>query len=332
MTTRLQGVLALALVGAAAGAVVALGAAGSDEGGDAAGHAHGAAARPAAGGGPVRLDAESARRIGITYAAARVQAMGATVRAVGNVTYDETRLSVVDPKIEGWVERLHVDFLGAPVRRGEPLMDVYSPMLVAAQEELVLARRLADRSAGGSAAAADRAAQLLESSRRRLRYLDVPAAVVAAVERSGVPRRTITLRAPASGVVVEKSVVAGMRVMPGMALYRIADLSRVWVEGEVFERDMGSVRRGQHARLTFEAFPGETFEARVAYLYPTLSAEARTGRVRLELDNPGGRIRPGMYASIELRPAEARRAVVVPRGAVHQTGERAVVFVRGADG
>lgn len=333
MTTRNQILVALGLVAGAAGSVVLYSAFASEGETAAAAHNHGAAPAGGQGGGPVRLSADRARRIGITYATARVQPLVTEIRTVGNVTYDETRLAIVNPKIEGWVERLYVDFTGAPVRRGQALMEVYSPMLISAQEELVLARRLADQTrAGGSEQAAVSARELLESARRRLRYLDIGAGVIAEVERTGRPRRTLTIAAPASGVVVEKNVIAGTRVMPGMDLFRIADISRVWIDGEVFEKDLGSVRLGQHADVRFEAYPGEPFEGRVAYLYPTVSVEARTGRVRLELDNADGRIRPGMYASIALHPTTPRSGLVVPRGAVHQTGERAMLFVRAADG
>jgi Cu(I)/Ag(I) efflux system membrane fusion protein len=206
-------------------------------------------------------------------------------------------------------------------------------MLVAAQEELILARRLVDQAAaGGSERASGTATELLESARRRLRYWDISAAEIARIERSGTPRRTLTLTAPASGVVVEKNVVQGMRIMPGMDLYKIADLGTVWVEGEVFEKDLSLVRLGQHAVVTLEAYPGERFEGLVRYVYPTLDVQSRTGRVRLELKNPEGRIRPGMYASVALHLPSARESVVVPRTAVLQTGERAIVFVRGADG
>ena len=226
-----------------------------------------------------------------------------------------------------------MDFTGAPVRAGQPLMEVYSPMLVAAQEELILARRLLDQAAaGGSERASGTAADLLESARRRLRYWDISAAEIARIERSATPRRTLTLTAPASGVVVEKNVVQGTRIMPGMDLYKIADLGTVWVEGEVFEKDLSLVKLGQHADVTFEAYPGERFEGLVRYVYPVLNAESRTGRVRLELANPGLRLKPGMYASVALHLPSPRESVVVPRTAVLQTGERAILFVRGADG
>jgi Cu(I)/Ag(I) efflux system membrane fusion protein len=300
---------------------------------DLAGHDH--AAMAAAGGDelrPVSLDPESARRIGVTFAVVTRKPFRRTVSTVGNVTWDETRLVNVNPKIEGWVEQLHVDFTGAPVTAGQPLISVYSPMLVTAQEELILARRLAESVAGGAGRADRNASDLIESARRRLQYWDVPDDEIARIEREGVPRKTLTLRAPASGIVVEKNVVEGARIMPGMDLYRIADLSRVWVEGEVFEKDLSLVRLGQHAQLTFEAYPGEAFGGAVTYVYPTVSVESRTGRVRVELANPGLRLKPGMYARLELAADEGVESLMIPRSAVHYTGERTLVFLRDAEG
>lgn len=336
MNTKRQLLVSAAVVGLGLASVAAYNvlATPADAGTGGGGHNHGSSAAGADQARPVRLDAEAARRVGVTFATAEVRPLRQTVQTVGTVTYDETRVTVFNPKIEGWIERLHVDFVGAPVRGGQPLMEVYSPMLVAAQEELILARRLADQSAaaGGSGGALANAGDLLESARRRLRFWDVPASEIARIERSGAPRRTVTLYAPAGGVVVEKSAVEGGRVMPGMDLFRIADLSTVWVDGEVFEKDLGGVRTGQHATVTFEAYPGETFEGRVSYVYPNVSLEARTGRVRLALSNPGLRLKPGMYARIELHAAGERNALVVPRSAVHSTGARSLVFVRQADG
>ena len=336
MNTRTQLLVSAAIVLAAAGTVAVYGIVASPSRAAAGPAVHDHAAMGAAvsdsSGRPVRLDAEAARRIGVTYAVARMGAVGQSVQTVGTVAWDETRLASVTPRIEGWIERLYADFTGAPVTRGQPLMEVYSPMLVAAQEELLLAKRLADQQAASGAASVLDAQDLLVSARRRLRALDLTPGEIAAVERSGTPRRTVTLRAPASGVVVEKTAVVGARVMPGMELYRIADLSRVWVDGEVFEKDLSIVRIGQHATVTFEAYPGESFDAVVSYVYPTVAMDSRTGRVRLALDNPGGRLKPGMYARIDLRGPAARTALLVPRSAVHSTGERSLVFVRQADG
>ena len=282
---------------------------------------------------PVHLTADAARRIGVKYAVAERKVVDRSIETVGSVTYDETRIADVNPKIEGWIERLHVDFTGASVRRGQPLLSVYSPSLVAAQEELLLARRLVDESAADpESRSAERARQLLESARRRLAYWDVPAAQIRRIEETGQPTKTLTLAAPASGVVVEKSVFEGGRIAPGMNLYRIADLSTVWVEGEVFEKDLSLVREGQPARVSVEAYPGETFAGNVTYVYPTVTLEARTGRVRIELSNPQGKLKPGMYARVSLAVPSGEPRLVVPRDAVHATGERAWVFVQGPDG
>ena len=334
MTKRNQILLSLALVIAAAAVVTAYTLM-ADEGtaAAAAGHEHGAVAAAGDEAKPVMLDPESARRIGVTYAVAAFKPFRRTMSTVGNVTWDETRLANVNPKIEGWVEHLYVDFTGAPVRQGQPLFSIYSPMLVSVQEELILARRLFDNIEPGDTGRAARNAQgLLESARRRLRYWDIPDAEIASIEESGMPRKTVTLLAPASGIVVEKNVIEGMRVMPGMDLYRIADLSRVWVEGEVFEKDLSLIRAGQSARVTFESYPGEEFRGTVTYVYPTVSVEARTGRIRIELANPGLRFKPGMYAHLELRAGNERNALLIPRSAVLNTGARALVFVRDLDG
>ncbi len=280
---------------------------------------------------PVRLAAEDARRIGVTYATVERRGLDLAVEALGTVAYDETRLTTVNPKVDGWVEHLFVDFTGAPVKAGQPLFALYSPKLVSAQEELVLAARLA-REAPSTGRAADNALALLESARKRLAYWDVPPEEIRRVEETGEVVKTLTLRAPASGIVVEKNVIEGDRITPGMTLYRIADLSRVWIEADVFEKDLGLVREGQAGTVRFEAYPGHDFEARVTYVYPSVSLESRTGRIRLELANPDLRLRPGMYADIDLVIPPSEPTLVVPRSAVLSTGTRSLVFVQAADG
>lgn len=336
MSSRKQLLVSGGIVGAALVVVIAyaaIGAPGKTPAGASGGHDHSAMAAGAdAGPSPVRLTDDAARRIGITYAKATWRPLVRTVRAVGNVVYDETRIANVNPKIDGWVERLYVDFTGAPVRAGQPLLDVYSPMLVSAQEELLLARRMADRLQGAGDRAAANAREMLDAARRRLRYWDISDDEIRAIEESGTPRRTLTLRAPASGIVIAKNVVQGARIMPGMDLYTIADLSTVWVEGEVYEKDIAFARTGLHARITFEAFPGESFHGTVTYIHPTVAADSRTGRVRVEIANPDLRIRPGMYATIELEAAGDDDSLLVPRSAVLFTGERALVFMHHGDG
>lgn len=281
---------------------------------------------------PVMLSVEQARRIGVTYAAAELAPLAREIRTVGTVTYDETRVKTVTLKIDGWVEQLHVNFTGQAVSAGARLLTIYSPMLVTAQEELLLAKRLEGDVAGGAADARANAASLLASARRRLAYWDVPAGEIAGIERTGEVQRAITLLAPVDGFVVEKLVLQGQRVMAGDALYRIADLSTVWVEGEVFERDLPSVRLGQDVRVELDALPGRTRAGRITYVYPTLNPETRTSRVRVALANPGVLLKPGMYATLSWRGAGVVTALSVPRTAVISTGQRHLVFVRRTDG
>lgn len=290
-------------------------------------HNHGAPALGAAA-APVSLDAEGARRIGVTFAAVTVGPMDATVRSLGQVAWDETRTTAITLKVEGWVERLHVDFTGQEVRQGQPLLDIYSPMLVTAQEELLLAARLVREVANGTDEARRNAEELLASARRRLQYWDIPAADIERIERTGQASRTITLRAASRGVVVEKRVVAGQRIMEGETLYQLADLSRVWVDGQVFEHDLALVRTGQRATVEIQAYPGSQWRGTVTYVYPLLDPATRTARLRIELENPGLRLKPGMFATVHLTGALRGSVLSVPRSAVLATGERSMVFLR----
>lgn len=329
---RRQMMFSVAVV-AIAGAAVAVYAlrANDDDAAPAAGaHNHGSAAASVEA-RPVRLDPEHARRIGVTYATAESGPMTTVVRTVGSVSFDETRFVSVSPKIEGWVEDLYVDFTGAPVTRGQPLMAIYSPMLVSGQEELILARRLLDAAEPGGAAA-NNARELLEAARRRLAYWDVPRADIERIERTGKTQKTVTLSAPANGLVVEKSVFEGQRIMPGMELYRIADLSTVWVEGEIFERDLGLVALGSRAQIGFESYPGQTFTGNVTYVSPVMTSDSRTSRVRIEMPNRNLQLKPGMYATMEFTTRVHAAGIHIPRSAVLQTGQRAIVFVRSPDG
>ncbi|HVB31970.1 MAG TPA: efflux RND transporter periplasmic adaptor subunit [Gemmatimonadaceae bacterium] len=281
---------------------------------------------------PVMLTPAEAHRIGVTYAAATMTPVDHEVRTVGQVAYDERRVSTISSRLDGWVDSLYVNFTGQPVRRGEPTLTIYAPMAVAAEEELVLAKRLQAGVSHGTADAQRGAAELVSGARRRLSYWDIPAAEIAQVESTGVVRKNLTLRSPVSGVVVDKSVVAGQRIMAGDALYRVVDLSRVWIEGEVFERDLPGVRLGQTVDASFEALPGVTRTGRITFIAPTLNAETRTASVRVELTNPGLALKPGMFATLRMTIRGAPNTLSVPRAAVLSTGERNIVFVKRPDG
>lgn len=295
------------------------------------GHAHGAAA-PSGAAQPVMLDSAQAARIGVTFAEVERGPLTVDVRTVGQVTYDETRVRTVSLKFDGWVEALHVDYTGQAVRRGDPLLTTYAPMLVSAEQELILAVRLLRDVAAADSVTVRRAEALVDAARERLRNWDVPQAEIARIEGGGEPLRVLEIRAPYSGVIVEKNVFEGQRVMPGEALYRIADLSRVWVEGEVFERDLPLIREGQRAEVDIAGTAGDPRTGRVVFIHPTVDAATRTTRVRVELDNADGRLRPGMYATLRLRTVARANTLHVPRSAVLSTGQRDLVFVRRADG
>jgi len=281
---------------------------------------------------PVVLTAEDARRIGVTFAAATIGAMTTDVTSLGQVTYDETRATAIAPKVDGWVEKLHVNFTGQEVREGEALLDIYSPMLVTAQEELLLAARLVRDVANGTDEARRGAEEMVASARRRLQYWDIPAADIERIERTGQAARTVTLRAMSRGVVVEKSVLSGQRIMAGETLYRLADLRTVWVDGQVFEHDLALVRTGQRVSVEIQAYPGERWPGSVTYVYPIVDAATRTARIRVALANPGQRLKPGMFATVHLTSALRERVLTVPRSAVLATGQRSIVFLKTASG
>lgn len=295
---------------------------------------HGAApvASGASVGEPVMLTGAEARRIGVTYAVASIVNLDREIRTVGQVTFDETRVTTISPKIDGWIEHLFVNFDGQLVSVGAPLFAIYSPMLATAQEELLLAKRLVEEVAEGSVEARANATSLLAAARRRLAYWEVPAADIARIESSGEMQRAITLRSPVTGFVVQKNVLQGQRVMAGDALYRIADLSTVWVEGEVFERDLAAVHLGQVVAAELDALPGRGLRGRITYIYPTLNRDTRTSRVRVALANPDVRLKPGMYATLRWPGGGTVAALSVPRSAVVSTGERNLVFLKRADG
>ena len=280
-----------------------------------------------AGDGSVRLTADQIRTFGVTFGFVEQRTLEDAIRTVGIVNFDETRLTGVTTKFGGYVERLYVDFTGKPVRAGERLVEIYSPELVAAQEELLLAARL-ERGLSGSSVPGVPAgsSDLVRAARQRLRLWDISDAQVNRILATGRAQRTMTLHAPVSGVVVEKNVLAGQAVQAGQPLYTIADLSEVWIEAELRESDAGLVQEGDAASVELAALPGRSILGRVEYVYPTLQNVSRSLKARIAVPNPGGRLKPGMYATVRIA-APARSALTVPLSAVLNTGERRLVFV-----
>jgi len=281
---------------------------------------------------PVTLTADAGRRIGITYAVVAEERIERDVRVVGQVAADETRIRTIALKVDGWVERLYADAPGQRIAADEPIMAVYSPMLSTAQEELLVAKRLIADVGGGDSASRANAESLLAAARGRLAAWGVSSSDIARIEASDHAERTITLRSPASGYVIEKNVFAGQRVMAGDALYRIVDLSQVWLEGEAYEQDLAALRVGQRVTAEIPALPGVTLGGRIAWIAPTLNLETRTAQIRVEVPNPGLRLKPGMVATLHLTAGPAKPMLTVPRAAVLSTGERSIVFVKRPDG
>jgi Cu(I)/Ag(I) efflux system membrane fusion protein len=281
---------------------------------------------------PVHLTAEQARALGVTYLTVSRDTMSRDIRTVGLVAAPESSITAVTPKIEGFVDHLFVNYTGQLVRRGEPLLALYSPMLVAAEQELLTAKRLVAQVDSGGGDAARYADEMLQSARRRLAYWDITQDQIARLERTGEVTRTMTLVAPFDGVVLTKNVVEGQRVMPGVELYRLADLRTVWIEGDVFQQDLASVHAGSRAHFELDAYPGQHLMGRVSFVYPTVDTASRAGRVRVTAANPTFRLRPGMYATLYFDAPVGRSVLAVPRQAVVMTGERNLVFVRDSSG
>ena len=277
--------------------------------------------------GSVKLTAAQIRQFGVTFGTVDVRPLTAETRTTGVVTFDETRIAQVAPKFGGFVERLYVNSTGQPVRRGQPLLEIYSPELVAAQQELLLAGQL-QRDIGGSAVPGvpGNTTDLVAAAKRRLQLWDISEGQVDEILRTKRVRRTLTLFAPVSGVVVDKKVLQGQATMPGEALYTIADLGDVWVDVQLREADAAAVRPGSGVDLEVTGLPGRTFKGRVAYVYPTLDSMSRAVRGRVVVSNTGGVLKPGMYATVRLA-TPSRSALTVPSAAVLRTGERNVVFM-----
>ncbi len=266
------------------------------------------------------------QKLGVRVAPVERRTLDAVVRATARVEVDERRLATITPKFEGYVEKLFVNATGQAVARGEPLFEAYSPDLLAAQREYAVAVKGLATLQGADPLAVAGMQRLADSALERLRNWDVTAEEIAQLQAGAAPRRALTFRAPVAGVVLERKVTLGMRFMPGETLYQIADLANVWLIADVFEQDLGRVRIGQAARARLDAYPGETFDGRVTYVYPTLRADTRTAQVRIEMPNPRGRIKPSMYAQVELA-TQPGTVLAVPNSAVIDNGVRRVVLV-----
>jgi len=277
--------------------------------------------------GTVQISPEKQQLIGVKFGTVEMRPLEKVIRTVGRVDYDEKRIVTVSPKIGGWIEDLYVDFTGRFVKQGEPLLTIYSPELVSTQEEYLIALRAKrDLSKSPFPEVAGSGDSLAESAKRRLKLWDINDDQIKALEESGQAKKTLTLYSPFSGFVLEKAAYKGMNVMPGVALFKLADLSVVWLYADVYEYELPFVRLGEQASVQLASMPGETFTGRAVYIYPSLNPETRTAKVRFELPNPHGKLKPEMYANVEIK-VHLGQKLAVPEGAIIDTGLRQVAIV-----
>lgn len=287
----------------------------------------------AAVGGGVRIDPALVQSMGVRLAPAARRDLSRKVYAVGRVGYDERLVEHVHTKVQGWVERLFVEYEGELVRQGQPLLEIYSPELVSTQEELLLAKRYRDATRGSRYADVSQGgAELFQATLRRLELWDVSQNDIERLLATGEIRKTLTLHAPAQGVVTDLKVRDGMEVGPNDNLYTIADLSKVWLYADVYEYELPWVREGQQALIELSYLPGQTFAGTVTYIYLSLDPKTRTARVRVELDNAELLLKPDMFADVTIETETRRDLLVVPDEAVIRSGRRALVVAAGDGG
>ena len=282
--------------------------------------------------GDVTIDPRRQQLIGVRTAPVTREPMQHALRTVGVVRYNETSLADVNLRLEGWIRDLYVDYTGQPIQKGQPLLTLYSPDLLATQQEYLLALKTRDQvKTSVIADARERAEQLVASARQRLLLWNIPEEEIRALEDKRQAPDVVVFRSPVAGFVIEKQTLQGMHVMPGQMLYKVANLSTVWVEADVYEQEMAMARTGQRAIVTLDAYPGETFQGRAIYIYPFVEENTRTVKVRFQFANPRGRLKPGMYANVEIHGSEAM-GLTVPANAVLNSGADQVVFVAQGEG
>ena len=284
----------------------------------------------------VEIPVDKQQLIGVKVVEVAVKTLQKTIRTVGRIEYDERRMSTVNMKFEGWIEKLHVDYTGRYVKKGEPLAEIYSPELIATQQELINLTKWTKQS---KEVKDENISQMLlrdsetivEAAKQRLRLWDISDAQIKKIEETGKPIRTLTLYSPVSGYVVQKMAFQGMKVMPGEKLFDIVDLSSVWIISDIYENEISLVREGQTAVISLSYFPGKDFTAKIDYIYPALSGDTRTSKIRFTIPNPGGKLKPQMFTNVEIKIPIGKK-LAVPDDAVLDTGQRQIVYVDKGDG
>jgi RND family efflux transporter MFP subunit len=277
--------------------------------------------------GTVKIGPEKQQLIGVQYGEVLYQPVSKTDRTVARLAYDETRIARIHPKVEGWIEKVYVDFTGQLVKKNQPLISLYSPELVSTQQEFIIARKARDYLKDSPIKdIASNALSLYESARQRLRLWDISEGQIRELEKHGVPTRTLTLYSPIKGFVLTRNAFVGQRITPEKELYAIADLSTIWVLADVYEYEMPMIQPGQAATMELTYLPGKKFLGKVTYIYPELESSTRTLKVRLEFPNPDFQLKPGMYANVELSINYGNQ-LSVPEEAVLDSGAEQIVFI-----
>lgn len=277
----------------------------------------------------IKIDPVTVQNIGVKVEDVTKRKLTRVIRTVGKVQADETKIFSINTKIMGWVEKLYVDYTGKPVRRGEPLLELYSPELVSTQEEYLQALRYQKQLGESSSEEARRGGErLVESARRRLLNWDIPESELNKLEQRGEPKKTMTFYSPVDGYVMEKMVYKGQSVMAGMELFRVADLSTVWVLGDIYQYELPWVKMGDKVAIELSYLPGRKFQGRVTYLYPMLNMETKTARVRVEVRNTRSlEFKPEMFATVQIASPISVSAVAVPDQAIIRSGERDIAVI-----
>ena len=280
-------------------------------------------------GGPmVTLDPSVIQKMNVRTAADERRDLTRRIQTVGHLDYDEKRMVSITTRYSGFIERVFVNHVGQPVRKGDPLFEVYSPDLVQTQRELIAAVAYARHFEGAAADIKSRAQGLVEAARTRLEYWEIPKDRVAEIEASGEIHRTLTVFAPADGLVMQRMHgLDGMAIQPGMELLHLADLSVLWLRAEVYEHQLPFLGVGSRAKVSFEYQPGEAFSGRVRFIEPEVSPKTRTVRLTLEVPNPSGRLRVGMFATVDFAPMVSPAALVIPSQAVIRSGDRNIAVL-----
>ena len=284
-------------------------------------------------GSTVKIDPVTVQNMGVRTATVKKTDFSRTVRAVGTIDYNEEKIYVVSARISGWIDKLYVDYTGKAVRKGQRLLEIYSPKLVTTQQEYLLALNNQKLISGTEfAGIRDGAASLVRSSRERLLYWNIPESQIKKLEETGKVRKNITLDSPASGVVTRKNVIEGQHVKEGMTLYEIADLSTVWVYASIYDSELPWIKKGQEADIELSYLPGEKLKGRIDYIYPYLNEKSRDIKVRIAFPNPHLKLKPGMYGNVNIKSAPIPNAIVVPSEAVIRSGKRTLVFIARGEG